>query len=402
MQTLRDDREWPNRGGVYARIRGPVEPGLVEISVPDYRFLPLVNYRRYRLERHSGRENRLPRHHRLLKHWENFQSEIGEAFTFDGEDPALIVHFLYSMVDLLDQRGYNEAVAFNFLPRMLKGNAKLDYDAARSASSTSERPVNNWPSAVNYLLQVYAQYPCLKEAEEELRQLKQSRGEDESRFFQRFEQAHLRTGSILDSREKLTAFVNGLDEAIKEPILVLIQERPDISMLDVVRRARSEGKLWRSRSALMGKYSSPPVNKKTIRTVNSVDVNVLGDFAQPPCPASTTDTGSGHQDWQEETVNAVQHIPGIGYRQPGWQVSDPRAQRRRFSPLTDVCERCYLKGQDRQLSHPANNCPASVPRDSAEIVANFAKLALWEKAKVSSSFIMIDAHLKHLVMKCDC
>lgn len=166
---LKDDREWTDRGGVYARKRGPASLSLQELSMPDYRYLPLVNYRRYRLPVTNAINPSLPDHSKLLKMWDNFKSELGSEFTFDGEDPAFIIHFLYSVTDLLEQRGYNEATAFNFLPRLLKGNAKMEFQSARTASATSARPVNDWPSAVNYLLEVYAQYQYLTEAEADLK-----------------------------------------------------------------------------------------------------------------------------------------------------------------------------------------------------------------------------------------
>lgn len=95
--------------------------------MPDYRYLPLVNYRRNRLPITNAENPSLPDHSKLVKLWDNFKSELGSEFTFDGEDPAFIIHFLYSVTDLLEQRGYNEATAFNFLPRLLKGNAKMEF-----------------------------------------------------------------------------------------------------------------------------------------------------------------------------------------------------------------------------------------------------------------------------------
>ena len=210
--------------------------------------------------------------------------------TFDGGDPAFVIHFLFSVTDLLDQRGYNEALAFNFLPRLLRGEAKVSYEAARTASSTSARPVNNWPSAVNYLLEVYAQYRHLKAAEADLRKVKQSTRETESQYFARFERAHLRSGSILDNRERTVAYVDGLDEAIRENILLFMQDNPNAGIVAISQRALHEGNLWRHRSGLLKKLTSK------VMAVEEVD-----------------------DDDEPDDVYAMQTVPGIGYKQPGWQ-----------------------------------------------------------------------------------
>lgn len=130
--------------------------------MPEARYLPLVNYRRYRLRITNEEDPRFPSQHELIKIWENFRSELGEHFTFDRDDPIFIPHFLYSIADPLDNRRMKEAVGFNFLPRMLRGSANIEFESTRTASATSDRPVNDWPSAVNCLLEVYAQYEYLR------------------------------------------------------------------------------------------------------------------------------------------------------------------------------------------------------------------------------------------------
>lgn len=106
--------------------------------MPDYRYVPLVNYRRYRLPATNRQDARLPRLDRLIEIWDNIRAELGECFTFYGNNPAFIVHFLYTVTELLERRGYNEATGFNFLSRMLRGNAKLGFESARTAPSTSD------------------------------------------------------------------------------------------------------------------------------------------------------------------------------------------------------------------------------------------------------------------------
>lgn len=66
-----------------------------------------------------------------------------------------MAHFLYTITDLLEKRRYNVATAFKFLPRMLRGNSKVEFESART---------------------------------------------DEHEYFSRLDQAHFRADSIMDDR----------------------------------------------------------------------------------------------------------------------------------------------------------------------------------------------------------
>ena len=333
--------------------------GLIELTMPDHRFLPLVNYRRYRLKITHEIDNRLPRHHRLVNVWENFKAELGETMTFDGKDPAFVIHFLYTITDLLDQRGYNEALAFNFLPRLLRGEAKDAFETARTASATSARPVNNWPSAVKILFENYAHYRVLKAAEADLKKVKQSSREDESQYLARFEKAHLRTGSILDTAGRIVAYVDGLDEAIRENILLYLVEHPSAGIIEVSQRALHEGNLWRHRSGIFAKSSAKVV--------------------------AAIEQGSSDEDGE---IWAME--PGIGYRQPGWQKRVSRKPTTRPKRLADVCPHCYRRGANYQLPPGcgADSCVSTLDKDSGEIIQNFLKLRLWEQAKVNLNQVL--------------
>lgn len=93
----------------------------------------------------------------LERVWEEFETEIGTRFAFDGKDAAYGRPFLWRIVDLADCRGIGETLLCLWLPRLVSDNAEDLFSAAITTSSASSRPIINWPTAVNYLLTTSAQ-----------------------------------------------------------------------------------------------------------------------------------------------------------------------------------------------------------------------------------------------------
>ena len=260
---------------------------------------------------------------------------------------------------MLDQRGYNEALAFNFLPRLLRGEAKGRF-RSRSYCIGDIGPTSQQLAQRGQLSPRKLRALSRSEAAEaDLKKVKQSSREDESQYLARFEKAHLRTGSILDTAGRIVAYVDGLDEAIRENILLYLVEHPSAGIIEVSQRALHEGNLWRHRSGILAKSSA--------KAVAAIE-----------------------QDSSDEDGEIWAMEPGIGYRQPGWQKRVSRKPTTRPKRLADVCPHCYRRGANYQLPPGcgADSCVSTLDKDSGEIIQNFLKLRLWEQAKVNLNQVL--------------
>lgn len=292
---------------------------------------------------------------------------------------------------------------YYLLPRILKGNANKLFTTARFAGIASARPVHNWPTAVNFLLRRYATHRVIKEAETDLRKLKQSAKEDEDTYFTRFEDAHLRSGSILDDHAKMNAYIDGLDESIRESVTQFLQDRTDATILDVVEKAKTEGELWRYRYGVLHSRMRPGTSKATRSTISpparntallsSVNTASIGNESieqEEPfsvMTAAISTSGDIVTDWEEDTLEVSAMHPGIAHNAPGWKTHGRGTTSRKFTMLVDVCARCYTRGTNRHLPHPVSECYTEIPRDAAQIVSNYAALSLWEQAKVQNNLL---------------
>ncbi len=114
--------------------------GLKELVPNDVNFIPLMNYRRYRLE-DTG--DYLPNSKGISKKRDNLTSSLPLKYTFDGSDPVMVFHFLGTLAEKEDMLSLNERVLYVVLPNFLRGTARIAFDSAVSAGSSSARPVES-------------------------------------------------------------------------------------------------------------------------------------------------------------------------------------------------------------------------------------------------------------------
>lgn len=391
-----DNPLWSNRGGVYARDIGDKANGLKELVPTDVNFIPLMNYRRYRLQ---DATQSLPNAKGISKVRDNLASSLPIKYSFDGTEPVMVFNFLGTLADKADTLSLNERVLYVVLPNFLKGPARIAFDSAVSAGSSSSRPVGCWPSAVNFFLRRYGTDENIKAALDKIQNLKQLDHEDEETFFTRFEQAIVHAGAPLDHRDKITRLIHGFDETYRHYLFRYFRENPDCTILDILEFAKVEGQTNRARSG----------RKKTSRAVAAIhgieneddrtgyDVSDSSgeDGEDERCheqfaamTAAKPTTGDIFADYHHESAEVFafgrqEVVPSKSYRNPGW-VNPPRrpGRVRRFTRLVDVCENCYERGSNRQLPHDPSKCGMVLPQDAPKLITNFNRLALWEVGKV--------------------
>lgn len=173
----------------------------------------------------------------------------------------------------------------------------------------------------------------------DLRDIKQGPRGNEQAYFSRFEKAHLRTGSLLDKHEKISAYVNGFHKAIKSSVLLYLKQHPTSSLLEIVQVAGYERTLWRDRSAIIRKEFASPAVTPAKRSAGSsaLGTNAMTASKEKEFLSACTEEGES----EPPEVNA---IPCGGYG-------------RNRRKLRDVCRLCYMRGLKRQLPHPEEDCP---------------------------------------------
>lgn len=144
---------WNNRGGVYARRIGAAVHGLETLEPIKESYIPLMNYRRYRPD---DTRMTLPNVKDIAKTRDNMRSMLPQKFNFDAKDPIKIFHFLERLSAKADDLSLIERTLWVILPNFLSGAAFTTYQAALTPGGNASRPVESWPSAVNYMLKRYA------------------------------------------------------------------------------------------------------------------------------------------------------------------------------------------------------------------------------------------------------
>lgn len=387
---------WANRGGVYARRIGAAVPGLETLEPIDETFIPLMNYRRYRLD---DTRTTLPNAKGISKTRDNMKSMLPQKFSFDGKDPIQIFHFLERLASKADDLSLNERTLWVIVPNFLSSSALTTYQAALTAGGHASRPVESWPSAVNYMLKRYATDENIKQAADDILKIAQAEDEDEDDYFIRFEEANLRAGSSLDARRKITLLINGFDSAIRPYLSRFFQSKPMATILDVLEEAKVEGKTNRARNKsrrkrpsavnFMGRHQDDSSSEEDANGEISPDVQSFLCMTQGE-PSS----GEITADFHEESAfvfaaTGSGFTPARSYGNPGWKNPAIRKAAGRFTRLADVCERCYERGIGRKLPHAVSTgCTATLPRDKDSIMDNFSRLALWEIGKVQLNLIL--------------
>ena len=297
------------RGGIFAREKGPKRVGLRELRPTNRDFEVLLNYRYYRLRVGHPRDRRRdPDAVRdCLSRLKTTSPDLG----FDGKDGILVLDFLATFVSDAETLGYTEEQAFLVLPFLLSGFAKDQYSSARGVSRR-DGGIQAWPDAVQFLLRSFATNEAIQSALSSLKDIRQREGEDELDYSTRLNRAERRCGNPHYPRDRITHFVNGLDPAVMPRIHSYREDNPRCSYLDVVYKARSEGE---ARRALFKKRRetppASPVRKGTPAARSPSRAPAL--YAEEPLRMQPPTYGDGNLMYMGETDLQSQDTSGLPY-----------------------------------------------------------------------------------------
>ena len=229
------------------RSKGPSHPGLASLKPSNKLYDRLMSYRYYRLikTKHTRTHESTFRLHKLIR---NLELSFKDS-KFSGEDPILIFDFLSRFVEEADTLTMSEAQAFMALPQFLTGTARMQYRAARSGSRSGGLAC--WPEAVQYLLRTYATQGAIRDAIHHLRSLRQDDKESERTFATRVNEAVYRCGNVHEEDEKMTFYVDGLQQEIRTVVARHREHsfRDEMTFELLVQFAQDEGDAVRSRNA---------------------------------------------------------------------------------------------------------------------------------------------------------
>lgn len=303
-----DEDEEPPTIPFFQREKGPKYPGLSSLHPSDPLFDRLMSYRYYRLMR-TSRTRSSATTGVIRKQIKNLEL-ILKDHKFSGEDPIMVFDFLTRFVEEADTIGMSEGQAFVALPHFLTGTASQQFRASKNSSRSGG--VSSWPEAVQYFIRTYATPATLREAVEQLRNLKQGVNETEMDFATRINQAAYRCGNVHDEVDKMTYFVNGLLPEIQPRVMRFREDQPryELTFERLVQFARDEGLAVRaqtSRARTVKITTAPTPLRAVAKPKPSREVH----FMEPQYAASTIqETNQGEQLFllPEESV-ATSQLP---------------------------------------------------------------------------------------------
>ena len=219
-----------------------------------------MNYRYYRLKRRSQT--------RSAKETGKVNSLVNKIDTslgkrkFSGSDPVLIFNALMALVAEADQLKMSEAQLFLALPKLLRGDARVDFEATQEGTRSSADGVEGWPEAVNYLLQVHAQPHVITSALKDVQEVTQRSDENELEFANRLNLYLSRCGGVHTADECITFYADGLNPAVAPLVQQRREEKPDMRFADIVKFARFCGNAERGRATSRSKSKDLKVKPK--------------------------------------------------------------------------------------------------------------------------------------------
>lgn len=148
-----------------------------------------------------------------------------DEWKFAGTDQIVVLDFLTRFTEEADLNSLTEGQAFISLPRFLSGEAEIQYRASRNGARSGV--VSCWPEAVQHLLTSYATPSAIREAVNDLQNIRQRSGEDEAKYSSRLNEAAYRCGNVHTEPEKMTFFINGLVPEIQSIVARKREETPD-------------------------------------------------------------------------------------------------------------------------------------------------------------------------------
>ena len=400
------------------RELGKKERGLREYRPNMVEFRKICSYRFYRLRRpcltdlQSGTRDLKNELKLLAQHLRT---------TFDGSDPIEVLRFLRRYTSTCYRIRYAEDQAFLALPFFLRDPAKRDFDSACATGTSTSVGIQDWPSAVHWMLQNYATNSEIQRAVTAFSQVKQGENEDDLEFYNRFHEAHARCGEYMAPEQLMSVYVEAVDPRLR-PVLREARERDSrLAMFELHRIARNHGEILprRKKDRVKEVPSSLRDRRQRGRNVNflfpdmheegldgwpTFSVNVLepaDNDTEPlisdrtsdlptdtPSMADPSEEAESLQAQNDAVVLAlntrypVRRAPAPYPGNPGYPQppGEPRrygmagpAQARRTPLQSLICYLCYDKG------HLATQCRC---RDPKVIADNFMALTFQEKTTV--------------------
>ncbi len=94
---------------------------------------------------------------------DNLRCQLQDT-AFSGRDPITVISFLTEFSDTCDELELSEQEAYMALSIFIEGVALVHFRTAVKSSSGSGRTISSWPTAVAYLLKLYAENQAIAEA----------------------------------------------------------------------------------------------------------------------------------------------------------------------------------------------------------------------------------------------
>eukprot|EP00171_Calliarthron_tuberculosum_P001825 IDg1825t1 len=160
--------------------------------------------------------------------------------------------------------------AFVMIPFFLSNGALRQFESARRSGRTALFGLNDWPSTVNWLLRTYATNLVINNPVGRFRQIKQSEGEDDLSYFNRFEESHARCGEYLPPDQLISAYIESVESRVRLYLREAREDKRRITLFELYRKAANQGEaLQRRLKTLRDKPTRPQgINQKDVNTID--------------------------------------------------------------------------------------------------------------------------------------
>ena len=144
-----------------------VRPGPEILSCSDDRFSKVLDYRTYRLlnKKNTYGTREAKKMGRVAR---NMRHSFSGYPNFSGKDGLKVFTWLRKLVKACNDNGVSEGLSLYVIPQFLSGDAELRYSRALpdSTSTSGGASITNYPEAVNWFLETYAEPHALAVAQD--------------------------------------------------------------------------------------------------------------------------------------------------------------------------------------------------------------------------------------------
>ena len=270
-------------------VLGPSHEGVITLTSTNPRYRRLMNYRYYRLNR-TKQERSSYEVGKVNSRASKIETGIGDKFS--GSDPVRIFSALRDIVQEANNNKVTEGQLFLAVPRLLTGHAKKHFESSRDGSRRGAESIASWPETVNFLLTAYATPRAITSALDDLREVKQEKGETEPSYSDRVNAAMSRCGGVHTSEEKSTHFVEHLLPSVSPIIAQRREEKPDMMYYALVRYATMIGDAERARSDTRRSLKGSSSDKRKQKGTRSSSKNLVLDERKKKKRSSRSSTST--------------------------------------------------------------------------------------------------------------